>query len=193
MTLGTDSLFAVGFGFASWLTFVSTFRQVDKSARRIAFAFAIWLLSLRLRDIGFGGLVPLASLVFRFGHSRLLRPLGLPEVRFPDREYEFFLYRIQSAPQSKTLRKSGHVAPCSEAREVSSIRTEFFILHDARSIRTGTSFSGAIDGGQRLSPKVAAQCALSYRSVSNIVCCAKTNLNRRSLQFVGLNRERITR
>jgi hypothetical protein len=101
MTLGTDSLFAVGFGFASWLTFVSTFRQVDKSARRIVFAFAIWLLSLRLRDIGFGGLVPLASLVFRFGHSRLLRPLRFPEVRFPDREYEFFLYRIQSAPSRK--------------------------------------------------------------------------------------------
>src|SRR5450755_711302 len=105
MTLGTDSLFAVGFGFASWFTFVSTFRQVDKSARRIVFAVAIWLLSLRLRDIGFGGLVPLASLVFRFGHSRLLRPLRLPEVRFPDREYEFFLfflYRIQSARPKRT-------------------------------------------------------------------------------------------
>jgi hypothetical protein len=69
----------------------------------------------------------------------------------------------------------------------------FFILNDARSIRIGTSFSGAIDGGQRLCPKVVAQCTLSYRSASNIVCCARTNLNRRSLQFVGLNRERITR
>ena len=39
----------------------------------------------------------------------------------------------------------------------------FFILPDARSIRTGTSFSGAIDGGQRPSPNVAAQCTRTVR------------------------------
>jgi hypothetical protein len=124
------------------------------------------VLSLRLRDIGFGGLVPLASLVFRFGHSRLLRPLRSPEVRFPDREYEFFLYRIQSAPQSKTLRKSVMSRLALKVEKSLQFGLSFLILHDARSIRTGTSFSGAIDGGQRLSPKVVAQCTLSCRSVS---------------------------
>jgi hypothetical protein len=172
---------------------VSTFRQVDRSARRIVFAFAIWLLSLRLRG-------------YRIRRSCSTRVVGLPFRSFPPVEAPALLkfgFQIVNTSFSYIVFNLLRSRKPSENPVMSRLALKlkkslqfglsFFILHDARSIRTGTSFSGAIDGGQRLSPKVVAQCTLSYRSVSTIVCCAKTNLNRRSLQFVGLNRERITR